>query len=162
MSAWSNSVSGRLRSFARERRGAAALEFALFVPMFLLVVVGVIEYGRVLAQTNAIEKGMRAGAMIAARSDYPLTDAQTERILNIVRTGNIEGTPPYLVPGWAEAGASVTILTDLFNSTGVVNLPVFRIEATVPYDPLLPGLMDSLGLGELLITTAHEQARVGY
>ena len=155
-------MSGRLKRFARARRGSAVIEFALFIPMFLVVVVGVVEYGRVLAQTNAIEKGMRAGAMIAARSDYPLTGAQTERILNIVRTGNIEGTLPYLVPGWAEAGAGVTIVTDLFNSTGVVNLPVFRIEATVPYDPLLPGLMDSIGLGELLINTAHEQGRVGY
>ena len=155
-------MSGRLKSFARARRGSAVIEFALFVPMFLIVVVGVVEYGRVLAQTNAIEKGMRAGAMIAARSAYPLTDAQTERILNIVRTGNINGTLPYLVPGWAEASAAVTIETDLFNSAGVVNLPVFRIEATVPYNPLLPGLMDSIGLGELLITAAHEQGRVGY
>ena len=155
-------MSGRLKRFARARRGSAVIEFALFVPMFLVVVVGVVEYGRVLAQTNAIEKGMRAGAMIAARSDYPLTDAQTERILNIVRTGNINGTLPYLVPGWAESGAALTIETDLFNSAGVVNLPVFRIEATVPYDPLLPGLMDSIGLGELLITAAHEQGRVGY
>ncbi len=155
-------MSGRLKGFRRERGGAAALEFALFIPMFLIVLVGVIEYGRVLAQTNAVEKGLRAGAMIAARSDYPLTDAQTARILNVVRTGNIEGTPPYLAPGWAETGAGVTIETDLFNSTGVVNLPVFRIEATVPYDPLLPGLMNSIGLGELTITTAHEQGRVGY
>ncbi len=162
MSGWSNSMPGRLKSFPREHRGSAAIEFALFVPMFLIVVVGVIEYGRVLAQTNAIEKGLRAGAMIAARSDFPLTDAQNERILNIVRTGNVEGTPPYLAPGWAEAGASVTIETDLFNSTGVVNLPVFRIAATVPYDPLLPGLMSSIGLGELTITTAHEQGRIGY
>jgi Flp pilus assembly pilin Flp len=153
---------GRLKSFVRERRGSAVIEFALFIPMFLIVLVGVVEYGRVLAQTNAIEKGLRAGAMIAARSDYPLTDAQTDRILNIVMTGNIEGTLPYLVPGWAEAGAGVTIETDLFTSTGVVNLPVFRIEATVPYDPLLPGLMESIGLGELTITTAHEQGRVGY
>ncbi len=162
MSASSNSVSGRLKSFARERRGSAVIEFALFVPMFLIVVVGVVEYGRVLAQTNAIEKGMRAGVMIAARSDYPLTGAQTDRIENVVRTGNIEGTLPYLVPGWAEAGATVTILTDLFNSAGVVNLPVFRIQTTVPYDPLLPGLMASIGLGEILISTVHEQGRVGY
>ncbi len=162
MSGWSNSMPGRLKSFPREHRGSAAIEFALFIPMLLIVLVGVIEYGRVLAQTNAIEKGLRAGAMIAARSDFPLTDAQNERILNIVRTGNVDGTPPYLAPGWAEAGASVTIETDLFNSTGVVNLPVFRIAATVPYDPLLPGLMSSIGLGELTITTAHEQGRIGY
>ena len=77
-------------------------------------------------------------------------------------TGNVEGTLPYLAAGWAEAGAGATIETDLFNSAGVVNLPVIRIEATVPYDPLLPGLMETLGLGDLTIVTAHEQGRVGY
>ena len=130
--------------------------------MFLIVLVGVIEYGRVLAQTNAVEKGLRAGAMIAARSDFPLTDAQTALIVNVVRTGNVEGTPPYLAPGWGEAGSSVEIETELFTGAGVVNLPVYIIQATVPYDPLLPGLMESIGFGELLITTAHEQGRVGY
>ena len=154
MSSWLNSTLG-------DRRGSAVIEFALFMPIFLLVLIGVIEFGRVLAQTNAIEKGLRAGAMLAARSDYPLTDAQETRIQNLVKTGNVNGTPPFLVEGWQEAGAYMTIDTDLFNSTGVVNLPVIRLEVTVPYQPLMPGLMDSFGLRDLMIRLAHEQARVG-
>ncbi len=154
-------MSGSLISILRERSGAAVIEFALFVPLFLLVLIGVIEYGRVLAQTNAVEKGLRAGAMLAARSDFPLTGAQEQRIKNLVMTGNMAGEPPYLVPGWEEAGASLVVESDTFNSGGVVNLPVFRLAATVPYQPLLPGLMASIGLDDLMIITAHEQARIG-
>ncbi len=154
-------MSSLLNSLLGDRRGSAVIEFALFMPIFLLVLIGVIEFGRVLAQTNAIEKGLRAGAMLAARSDYPLTTAQETRIQNIVKTGNVDGTLPYVTEGWEEAGAYMTIETDLFNSTGVVNLPVIRLEASVPYRPLLPGLMNTFGLDDLMITTAHEQARVG-
>ncbi len=152
---------GSLISFLRERSGVAIIEFALFVPLFLLVLVGVIEYGRVLAQANAVEKGLRAGAMLAARSDFPLSGAQEQRIKNMVMTGNVAGEPPYRVPGWEEAGASLVVTSDTFNSGGVVNLPVFRLEATVPYQPLIPGLISMFGLDDIMITTAHEQARVG-
>ena len=154
-------MSGSLISILRERSGAAIIEFALFVPLFLLVLVGVIEYGRVLAQTNAVEKGLRAGAMLAARSDFPLTGAQEQRIKNLVMTGNMTGAPPYLAAGWGEAGASLVVESDTFNAGGVANLPVFRLTATVPYQPLLPGLMASIGLDDIIIITAHEQARVG-
>ncbi len=154
-------MSGSLISILRERSGVAVIEFALFVPLFLLMLVGVIEYGRVLSQANAVEKGLRAGAMLAARSDFPLTGAQEQRIKNMVMTGNVAGELPYLAPGWEEASASLVVTSDTFNSTGVVNLPVFRLEATVPYQPLLPGLMSMIGLDDLIITTAHEQARIG-
>jgi Flp pilus assembly protein TadG len=151
----------RLKYMRSDRRGSAVIEFAMFAPIFLIVLVGVIEYGRVLAQTNAVEKGMRAGAMLAARSDYPLTDAQYERIQNVVMTGNVDGTLPYLTEGWEDAGSSVEIESSTFTSGGVTNWPVFRIEATVPYQALLPGLMSTFGLADLEISTAHEQALVG-
>ncbi len=67
---------GWLNRLRRDRRGAAVVEFALFAPLFLLMLVGVIEFGRLLAQSNAVEKGLRAGAMLAARSDFPLTADQ--------------------------------------------------------------------------------------
>ncbi len=153
---------GWLNSLRRDRRGTAAVEFALCTPLFLLVLIGVIEYGRLLAQSNAVEKGLRAGAMLAARSDFPLTGAQMQLVQNVVKTGNVDGTPPFLVDGWQDAGASLVIETSTFTSGAVVNLPVIRLEATVPYDPLLPGLMSSFGLENLKIETAHEQARIGY
>lgn len=153
---------GWLNSLRRDRRGAAVVEFALFAPLFLLMLIGVIEFGRLLAQSNAVEKGLRAGAMLAARSDFPLTADQRQRIQNVVMTGNVDATAPLLVDGWAKAGAGLVIETSTFTSGGVIDLPVIRLEATVPYAPLIPGLMSSFGFDNLKIETAHEQARIGY
>ena len=38
----------------RDRRGAAAIEFGLLVPLFMLFLLGAIEFGRALSQTNAV------------------------------------------------------------------------------------------------------------
>ena len=57
----------------RDRRGAAAIEFGVLVRLFLL---GAIEFGRVLAQSNAVEKGVRGGVALAVRGDNPITAVQ--------------------------------------------------------------------------------------
>ncbi len=147
-----------LTRFRRSRRGAVVVEFGLLLPLFILLVIGVVEFGRLLSQRTAIEKGLRAGATLAARSELPLSATQRLRIENLVRTGNIDGDGPYLVPGWATAGADVAVTTSSFSSGDVTNLPVIRLEATVPYQPLIPGVMSTLGLDTLQMRLAHEQA----
>src|SRR5438093_8405333 len=128
--------------FARLRRdhnGASAVEFALMLPVFLLVTAGMIDLGRALYQTNAVEKGLRAGALYAARNDYPLTDAQKTTATNIVKKGNPEGTGNYLVDGWSETNA-----LNIYTTTEVVDgtpLPVYHFDAVVPFTPILPGLL---------------------
>ncbi len=55
------------RSCRRNRRGAAAVEFAVVSPVFFLLVFGMIEYGRmVMVQqllTNAAREGARVGVL---------------------------------------------------------------------------------------------------
>lgn len=150
-----------LTKLIRSRRGVAVVEFGLFLPLFMLLVLGVVEYGRLLSQTNAVEKGVRAGAMLAARADIPLTAAQRQSVENVVKTGDVDGTSAYLAPGWAETTSSVSITSTLFNSTGVVNLPVIRVQASVPYMPIIPGLLTFAGLSNLTIEATHEQAFLG-
>ena len=150
-----------LTRFIRSRRGVAVIEFGLFLPLFMMLVLGVVEYGRLLSQTNAVEKGVRAGAMLASRGDFPITAAQLTSIENLVKTGNVDGTGNYLAPGWTETGASVTITNTLFSSAGVVNLPVIRVKATVPYKPIIQGLLNFAGVSNLTIEATHEQAYLG-
>jgi Flp pilus assembly protein TadG len=52
--------------------GASLLEFAVAMPLLLLLVLGIIEFGFVLAQMNEIRHGAREGARYAAvsRPDY--------------------------------------------------------------------------------------------
>ena len=57
---------GLLNRFRRCQSGSPAVEMALVAPLFLLILVGIIELGSLLSEIVAVEKGLRAGAMIAA------------------------------------------------------------------------------------------------
>src|SRR5262245_57058974 len=58
------------RLFRRNRRAAAAVEFAVVAPIFLLLVFGMIEYGRMVMVyqivTNASREGARAAVLDGA------------------------------------------------------------------------------------------------
>lgn len=144
----------------RNTAGAGAVEFALMLPVFLLVTAGMIDLGRALYQSNTIEKGLRAGAMYAARNTFPLTSAQETEAENIVKKGNRAGTGSYLVYGWSEPTS-----LDIFTTTEMVDgtaVPIYHFVAAVPFDPLLPGLLSALNLDDITIRLSHEQAYIGF
>jgi hypothetical protein len=144
----------------RNAAGASAVEFALMLPVFLLVTAGMIDLGRALYQTNSIEKGLRAGAMYAARNSYPLTATQKSEAENIVKKGNRTGTGKYLVDGWSDpASLNISTTTEVLDGTPI---PVYHFDAAVPFDPLLPGLLSALDLDQIKIRLSHEQAYIGY
>ena len=146
----------------RDRRGAAAIEFGLLVPLFMLFLLGAIEFGRVLAQSNAVKKGVRAGVGLAVRSDNPITATQTTSVKNLVKYGNTAGTAPFLVDGWSVTGADVVIdVVRTYSGGGVTGLDVIRVVATVPYTPPIPGLFTFAGLSSFNIVVDHEQAYIG-
>lgn len=147
-----------VRNLLRDRRAVAELEFALMAPVLVAIVVGAVEIGRVMAQAAAVEKGLHSGAVYAARLTLPLSEASRTTIENLVRTGDPSGLAPLLATGWSKAAAVLTIEdTDSF-STGSTHLPVIRLSAEVPFDPLLPGF---LGLDSYKIRLSHEQTFIG-
>lgn len=50
-------------------KGANLVEFAMVVPLLLILVMGIIEFGFVLAQTNEVGHGAKEGARYAAVSN---------------------------------------------------------------------------------------------
>lgn len=149
-----------MRNWFTDRRGVSAIEFALVVPLLVLLVVGVAEVGRLIVQADAVEKSLRSGAVFAAHSDLPLDGPTQTTIQNLVKTGTTDGSGNFLVPGWAEDGALLTIepITVDVNGTEVT---VIRLTATVPFAALMPGLMSTLGMDDLTIESSHEQTYLG-
>lgn len=66
----------RLRtSRSRGQQGASAVEFALVLPLLVMLVFGVIEFGVVLAQKSSLSSAVRSGARYGSVN---LVDAKTD------------------------------------------------------------------------------------
>ena len=80
----------RLRCFARGRSGQSLVEFALVVILLLLLVVGIVELGRVWNLYQVLANAAREGARLASLpSGFTTTAAVTDRIQGYLATANV-------------------------------------------------------------------------
>lgn len=155
-----------LNRFRRCERGVVAVEFALCVMVLLTIMLAILDLGYAMRQATLIEKGLRAGALYASMADQPLSAGDKTIVENLVKTATVDGTGSYLVDGWA-SGGTVTIsetsyaLTSADPSLSSTSLPVVEVSASVPFEPILAGLWDALGLSDITFNLSHEQAYVG-
>lgn len=56
----------RKAGLIRDQRGQAVIEFALTLPLLLLVLFGITEFGRALLTSNVMHQATREGARVAA------------------------------------------------------------------------------------------------
>ncbi len=138
----------RKRLIRRDERGAALVEFALVVPLFVFVLYALIAFGLALSTkhkvTNAAAEGARAG--VGAADYATATSRATSRITTVL--GAPAGRYAVTIPAEAAApscGAekclSVTIVWDYQNY------------------PVVP---EALGLGVALPDTVSSTAIVDY
>lgn len=85
------------RASKKRDGGASLIEFAVIMPLLLILVLGIIEFGFVLAQMNEVRHGAREGARYAAvsRPDYngDSVDGNDPDVLAVVcDTINLPGT----------------------------------------------------------------------
>jgi Flp pilus assembly protein TadG len=75
-------------------RGAAAVEFALLLPVLLLIVFGIIDFGRALNAQITLTQAAREGARLAAEGQpwatvvVPRTQAAATTLSGVTVTGN--------------------------------------------------------------------------
>jgi len=66
-------LSSALRRLRRSESGAEVIEFALTLPLLLLVVLGIVEFGFVFQQYEVVTNAAREGARLASLSTYGST-----------------------------------------------------------------------------------------
>ena len=97
-------IPGRTHRAARREGGAAALEFALVIPVLLLLVFGIIEFGFMFQAQLALTHAAREGARLAAVGKYD--DASVlNRAFPVVPAISTSPSPPSA----AASGDSITI-----------------------------------------------------
>ena len=83
----------------RNRRGAAAVEFAIVAPVFFLMVFGMIEFGRALmvqqVLTNASREGARVGVL---DSPTPTRDQVLSTVNTYLQSAGISGSTVTINP----------------------------------------------------------------
>lgn len=67
----------------RQRRGAAVVEFALVVPLFFMLVFGIVEFGQALMVSQLLNSAAREGARVAITPGSTNEDVQ-QTVLNIL------------------------------------------------------------------------------
>lgn len=105
-----------VQAVARDRKGSAAAEMALVMPLLLILGFGCFELGNYFWTNHIVGKAVRDGARYAARQSFVnlgcgpnVTNAATEtNIKNVTRTGNIAGGNAR-VRGWDNNEVTVTV-----------------------------------------------------
>lgn len=157
----SSSRPGRRRGAWRDDAGTAVVELAFALPVLVLLFGGMVEIGRAYYHANSIERGLRAGAIYAARSALPLSVADRAVAANLVKTGTLDGNGALLASGWSEAAADLDIDTSKSFTVDDQTIPVIALTARVPFDPIFPSLLAWLDLTPETIVMRHEQAWIG-
>ena len=162
-----------LRRFARADSGAEMIEFALTLPLMLLVVLGIIEFGFVFQQYEVVTNAAREGARVAILPNYAATaaTAQTNVTARVdeylssaglstlaadrrVCGGNITATKPC-------AGNWIFVKDTLSAGVCVYTFPV-RVEYQHPV-PFIGGILSYFGrsLGTMTLSaTARMRSEV--
>lgn len=76
-----------LHRFARGESGAELIEFGLTMPLLLLVMLGIIEFGFMFHEYEVVTNAAREGARIAVLPAYTADDAKTRATQYLVASG---------------------------------------------------------------------------
>jgi Flp pilus assembly protein TadG len=96
-----------LRRAQRDTSGAAVVEFAMVTPLLLMLLLGIIEFGRIWNVRHAITDATREGARVAAVNNNRLTalavqDSVRRTVQRRVITAALDTTK--LTITWAQVG----------------------------------------------------------
>lgn len=159
-----------MRRFLHDRGGAAAAELALVLPLLLILLVGPLELGNFFLDQHTLVKGLRDGAVYAARqniSNYDCAapgnapEALRAQVENIVRGGQLASGNDRL-PNWGLKGVTVSFACFTATSgqtmSGIYTAnngkaPVVTVAASLPYTTVL----SSLGFNTIGLTLSGTQ-----
>ena len=131
-----------------DRRGTAALEFALAMPMLLVFLIGVTELGFALYESMQVQSAAEAGAVYA--SQHPTDTAEiSAAVVNATSTAGIGATPaPAAFCGCPTAAGIVVSDCTATCTNGDPQSRYIRVSAQLTHVPILdfPGLPNPLVL----------------
>lgn len=133
---------------AAPQRGTASIEMAIMLPVLLILLLAVAEFGRMIYQYDTLTKAVRDGARYAASVSelgstglVSLTPAIQTAVTNLVVTGNTSGSGAPLLPGLSTTNVTVSASGTTYVSVSATytyqpmigtDLPTFGLTAAIP------------------------------
>ena len=119
----------RNKLFESNERGAALVEYAIALTVFLTSMFGVIEFGRALWVHNALSDAARRGARYAVLNSSSNVDA----VKNVVVYGDPAGGTQPVVPNLTTANVTVTYTDFALNKgTATVSVTGYQFQFVIP------------------------------
>lgn len=167
-------MNGRAPSLTGNRRGVAAVEFALIAPVLMLLLGGVIDFGLALAGRSQLANGVAQGVQYALLTGPSVvgTGSASNTVQSVVKaaalrsgvtgtvTVTVVGPRCYCVSGQpATLGTAPNLLSGTYTCTGTCTSPSMApgafviITASYVYQPLMP-------LSQLVTPTLSETVTV--
>ena len=115
------------RGIRKRRRGAAAVEFAVVLPVFVLLVFGMIEYGRMVMVQQVITNASREGARCAVL-DGATTSSVQSAVTTYLSDAQVSGgsTAVSPEPATAASGDPVTVTVSIpFSAVSWLPSPMY-------------------------------------
>ncbi|OQX32074.1 MAG: hypothetical protein B0D96_12385 [Candidatus Sedimenticola endophacoides] len=154
--------------------GVAMVEFAIVVPLILMLFLGITEMGHAFHQHNTLTKAVASGARYLARG-YAILDAACATqgnwsaaratAENLLIHGNTAGSGSPLLPGLDDSGATDIQVTHPQFSDASGSGCVIRMTVDTDYTPIFPGLFvgdnSLLNLPTFRLSAASEERYIG-
>lgn len=128
------------RSWRREQDGASLVEFALVFPIFVLVILGLVSFGMMLALkqgvTNAAADGARSVVGVVDNTATPAVDERIEKARTTVanRLSWLGGNASYLVTDVKWYNSASATCEALEVGVAPPSPPTICVKITYPYD----------------------------
>lgn len=158
-----SAVSPSIRRFIRCTSGLGLVESAITLPLMMLLLLGIIDFGLAFSAQATASQSMRDAARYlatlpggAACSTWAQTNAK-----NLAVYGNISGSGSALVTGWLPDGGTdnnVTVTMDCSSSCPAS----VQISAAIPFAILFTPSFLPFSTGTLPLSAQHLQRPTPY
>jgi|GEM_PF-2365445 len=154
--------------------GAALLEMAVLMPLLVILVFGLVEFGRALLQINTLTKAVTAGARYVARVPNaidPSNCSQGATWATAIAQGELlienddAGTGSVILPGLDNAGAitfSNSTQSVSYGGSSSIDVCVITVLAEAPFGALSGGsLVPFFQVGPITLRAQAEERFIG-
>lgn len=119
--------------FRKTERGQAMVEMALILPILILIVFGIIEFGRIFNTKLIVSNAAREGARYAAVNGNTVNDEQIfDVVKNYVPSLDPLKVDPHVTPGQSERVRGTAVTVSVYYDVEIV-APVISVITGNPY-----------------------------